>query len=288
VTSPPSRRDDLEQTQWMKLHKVYLYARRNKYSVIQSGDFTDSSRSWVLLRKLYNFFKKFEDVKTYFVNGQHDIYMRESTSFTILEVLIRVFPGSLIRLTREPLQLSESVRLYGIGYMDDLSPIRTNPKYINILAIHRPITIQKETVRYGADALAFVKNIGDFRCVLCGDIHYRFIYRYNLKKNIIVNSGPFLRKSITEKERPAFFVFDTLTLKCSIVYVSKVKNPFITSAKAKEMDYEYLNLFEEKLKKENISSYFNISSQDKVRLMLKTVKNNRVHTLIKEIINECE
>lgn len=284
LTSPASRTDNLEKEQWNKLEKVYRYARKVGGIVLQAGDFVDSPRSWMLLKKIYLFFRKFPDVKTYFVIGQHDLYIRSKTSFTIVSVLTKLFKKNFFLLTKNSIQVG-NISLFGVSYNDKIRPIKTSPKSFNILLIHKPITMDLEKLQNYSSAKSLIKQIGTFNCVVCGDIHKRFIYINKKTKNIILNSGPLIRKSQTDIDSPGFFVLDTETKKCIFKRVSKVKDPFFRSSKTLHST-EYLNDFITNVKKEtNRLSYLNLSSEKKVLLLSKKLKSKRIKSLICNIMN---
>lgn len=284
LSSPPSRVDDLELEQWKKLDIVYSYASKAGASIIQAGDFVDSPRSWILLKKLFVFFKRFPDVKTYFVMGQHDLYMRSKESFTIINVIEKLFKGRIILLTKKPVELG-NIRLFGLSYVDDLSPIPTSSKYFNILVIHRPITIAKDLLQHYGDARKVVKKIGKFDCTICGDIHRKFFHRNSTTNRVILNSGPLLRKSYIEVGYPGFFVLDTEFKTYIFKKVSNIKNPF-KNVSNNSVDFAYLKSFVKEIQKEGKeTTYLKLSSKEKVFLAVKFAKNKKLKPLISSIIN---
>lgn len=212
---PIGRVDDVWLTSIRKMELILNYCTEHELPLLIAGDLTDKPRSWLVLPNIIDLFRRYRKaVKAYAVFGQHDAYMRESRSSTILGSLINARLVSLLggvprilnsfkRITKQ-----ENIFVYGCSWGDVVpDPKKTVGKGQNILVIHAPISHDED---HTTEAKLFMKDHRGYDLVLCGDIHKSFELKFGDKW--IVNTGPMMRMAATEdmfKHHPHFLVWDS-------------------------------------------------------------------------------
>ena len=271
TTNPNNREDDIVKTQWDKLSSVYRCADSYGASVIQAGDFVDSPRSWILLKSLIDFLSLYPNVSTYFILGQHDMYLR-SSSLTVMGVLTRIFPNVNL-LTSKPCIVGD-VALVGQSYTENSDEYPHIKGKFNVLVVHKPITNKKLPYNVSS-AKKFLKKNKKFDCILCGDIHRKF--HITLGKRHILNTSSLIRKTKLDS-LPGFCVLDTDKNRYEFRDVPVEDNVFIENTK--EEDTEFLDEFVDGVKGK---SFFKFTPKEKVLSLLKT-KNKSIRELALSIM----
>lgn len=208
--NPIGRLDDVTETQWEKLSYIFDYAVKNKIEhVLQAGDLTDIRRSWELLQMLFLFLRKYQNVKLYFIKGQHCSYYHDITNDKTITGELHS-SGVAQLLASKPINIGGGVYVYGASYGEEVPEVNTCGT--NILVIHKQILTSKVYAKQEDYVLAdqFLKEHNAFDLILCGDVHQNFIKQQG--KRIICNTGPMLRLEASEmmfKHKPVFFVYDT-------------------------------------------------------------------------------
>jgi len=212
--TPMSRIDDFEKTQWDKLTYVFQRALQEDAVIVQAGDLCHQARNWKMCHRLAAFLSIWK-VPFYMVRGQHDTYMRSETSPSVVLVLAKV---GLVRLLDRSTVVSveglgdkhPKIALVGVefGKNPPLPTPKTGPR---ILIIHAPIAdIPIPGMPEFVDAKKFADKHREYDLILCGDIHRHFCFQ--TKHNIILNTGPMVRREATEynfSHQPCFYLYDT-------------------------------------------------------------------------------
>lgn len=215
--TPISRLDNTMVTGLNKLEHVFRFAFDNFAFIIQAGDLFDIPRSWYLLTKVTELFKKWSSSVTFFsVFGQHDTYKySEGTRYaTMLGALQGA--GLVTILNNTPVNPHFGIDIYGTSYGSDVPKIKRVKDVKNILCIHKNISNRPTYTRHKySDANLFLRN-NKFDVIVCGDIHRKFkitLKNKSGKKRYIVNTGPLIRRNAEAymfKHKPGFFVYDTV------------------------------------------------------------------------------
>lgn len=276
-----NRKDDIVNSQWVKLNHVFEVARKMNAIVIQAGDFVDSPRSWILLKLLISFFNKYPTVPVYFILGQHDMYFR-STSLTIMGVLTRIF-SNLTLLTESKPCIVEDVALVGQSYTKKSEEYSHIKGKFNILVVHKPISKHK-LVYSSSTAKQFLSKHKKFDCILCGDIHRRF--RITSGKRCIVNTASLVRKTHLDSS-PGFYVLNT-SKNTYKFYKLPVKDDVFMDVVEDDTYTDFLDEFVEKLKSKN-KVFLNFTPKEKVLALIKEKKRyKRIKKLALELMVEDE
>ena len=279
-----TRRDNILEGQWKKLRYIYETARKKDAVVVQAGDFVDSPRSWVLLSRLISFFEEFEDITTYFVRGQHDIYMR-SDSLTIMDVLMKIF-SNIILLSEKPNKLSSNgirIFLFGQSYVTNKVKYKVVKNAFNILVVHKPVSDTNLPYDH-YNAKKFLRIYKDFNCILCGDIHKKFFISKGERR--ILNTGSLVRKRSSDGI-PGFYILNPITNSYKFYNVNVEEDVFTTVTKD-TTDDEFLDDFIDNLKKKE-KTFITFSSRKKVLALVKSRKRYKgVKDVVLEIMNSVE
>ena len=210
---PVGRIDDTKETQFGKWNFILDYASKNKYTILEAGDFFNANRSWYLLPEVMDMLKKYH-IEIFCCYGQHDTYLynektRAATSLGILEKagLVHILDEKFYQ--RQEIEDKLRCNIYGCSYGQKVPKIK-NKDCFNILIIHAPIA---EKALYPnqnyLDATTFLKE-NEFDLIVAGDIHQKYAVRY--ENRWIVNSGPLIRKEASAYNflhSPGFYIFDT-------------------------------------------------------------------------------
>lgn len=203
---PVSRIDDIYQAGIRKLEYIIDYANRNDAMILHAGDLTHTPRNWKILNKLIDIMEK-ADCDFYSVFGQHDMVglNRDNTILSTLEK-----PGYIEILENEYHPYSFlNFDLYGRSWNDKTVPYEMfkDDSRLNILLIHEQIS----DIDLNFPTIGTANFIKKFKntIICCGDIHRKFKI-YDKKRNVLlINSGPLIRRSITEKDHwPGFWELD--------------------------------------------------------------------------------
>lgn len=197
---PAGRLDNVEETTMGKMEFVLDYCAEEGLSLLIAGDLTSKPRSWIMLPKIINLFRRYGDgLEVYAVYGQHDAYMRESRDSTILGTLIGSkligFLGRVPRLLNDfnKLKVREyKVFVYGCSWEDRVPIPKVRDWAKNILVVHGRIG---EGSSAEVSPEAFLKEYSGYDLILCGDIHKSFVFHN--KDRHIVNTGPMFRGEVT-------------------------------------------------------------------------------------------
>jgi predicted phosphodiesterase len=212
---PIGRVDDVWLTSIGKMEFVLDYCTEHELPLLIAGDLTDKPRSWLALPKIIDLFRRYRKaVKVYAVYGQHDAYMRESRSSTILGSLINARLVSLLggvpRILNsfKKIAKQENIFAYGCSWGDVVpDPRKTVGNGKNILVIHAPISHNESHI---TEAKYFMRDQGGYDLILCGDIHKSFELKFGSRW--IVNTGPMMRGVATKEmfeHQPHFLVWDS-------------------------------------------------------------------------------
>ena len=214
--APVSRIDNFEKTQRDKLTYVFQRALQEEAIIVHAGDLCHQARNWKMCHWLADFLSTWK-IPFYMVRGQHDMYMRSEVSPSVALVLAK---AGLVRLLDRGTGLSgigskgddPKITLVGVdfGKNPTLPTPKTGPK---ILVIHAPISANPiPMMPEWIEAKKFAEKHRDFDLILCGDIHQHFCFK--TKYNIILNTGPMLRREATEynfEHHPCFYLYNTDT-----------------------------------------------------------------------------
>jgi len=208
--NPVCRTDDISQAFQKKFRFILEYAHKENAIIIHAGDLFDTPRSFRTLHAVMSLLNEFDPLFYGVLGGKsHDSYLYSTdltgTAWGILEEARKI-----IRLRDKPKEVSNCA-LYGASYGEEVpKPEFHDPKRLNILAIHKEISMDKEyrtQERYYAPK--FLGDNPDYDLIICADIHQKFLYKAPSGR-IILNSGPLLRLEADESEYPpGFFVYDT-------------------------------------------------------------------------------
>lgn len=212
---PQSRLDNAVEAQQEKFSFVLKYCFDNECILLCAADVFDKPRSWVLLPRIIDLLNKYRvDFFTVFGGKGHDTYLysdvgRESTNLGILEK-----SGLINILKEEPYgevlgRKNKFLQIYGCSYGEEIPKVKEK-SFLSILVIHAPISDQGVGIGDYINARKFLKMNKDYKIILCGDIHRKFLIEFNGR--YIINTGPMFRKEATEynfQHKPGFYVFDT-------------------------------------------------------------------------------
>lgn len=215
---PMGRQDNYFDTGLMKLDHIYSYANSIGATVLQAGDLVDRPRDWLALPRLIALLKKYPDVETYMVVGQHDMYMRSRDSLDSKATTVGIL-NEMNLLKIIGVASHHEVGIYGAGWNEETPPINYRHDF-KILIIHAPISMGKHPGISTLGAKNFAGKNNKFDVILCGDIHISF--SITSRDTRILNTGSLLRKEANKynfKHRPHFFVLDTDTGKLTKKYV---------------------------------------------------------------------
>jgi len=208
TANPVARKDNILDTQNLKLEYAFEFAADTGSSILQAGDFPDSPRSWHLLPMLIRMIQK-HGVQIFGVYGQHDTYLysEELRHATTLGVLNHI--GLINIVDDEPYEAEPGTFITGVSFGGEV-PKPVEGADLNILVIHKGISNAPlwPGHKYTKASSFLKKHKYDF--ILCGDIHKKFINRS--KGRIICNTGPMLRIEATDEmltHKPGFYVYDT-------------------------------------------------------------------------------
>lgn len=217
---PMGRQDNYINTGLMKLDYIYSHANSIGATVLQAGDLVDRPRDWLLLPRLIALLKKYPDVDTYMVVGQHDMYMRSRDSIDSKATTVGILHEmNLLKIIG--VASHHGVGIYGAGWNEEIPPVNRKHEW-KILVVHSPISMDREAGISTRGARKFADQHMEFDVILCGDIHKSFSTIITSHNTRILNTGSLLRKEATTynfKHRPHFFVVDTDTGKFTKKYV---------------------------------------------------------------------
>lgn len=208
---PIGRSDNYLLTCMTKLDFIYSYASNIRATVIQTGDYVDKTRDWLMVALLMELLKKYQ-VKTYVIPGQHDMYYRNIEENKIRSTTMGILrEAGLVTFLHQ--KVTPGVALYGAGWKRDIPEKSLYEKEVHyrVLLIHSSIAMNQESHVSTIGAKKFLKKHKDrFDLIVCGDIHKSF--KYSLGESTILNTGPILRKEANEynlNHKPHFYVIDT-------------------------------------------------------------------------------
>jgi len=231
--SPRRRLDDYFETLMDKLDQAFaIFDDAGCEFIVQAGDVCDSptianrvKSSFIrFLRHRLPLHHSLGRVPLYSVFGQHDVSGHSVSTLPNSPLAVFEASGVMKLLGSDPVVLESSkaagdvVELYGASFGQEI-PVPRNPDAYNILVIHasigsRPLFPGQELV----GPRKFLRDHPEYRLVVCGDYHYRFIDSW--ESRVIVNPGALVRKTISKfdlEHRPAVVVFDTGTSDANVV-----------------------------------------------------------------------
>lgn len=272
---PIGRSDNYIMTCMSKLDYVYSFAKNQSAVVLQTGDFVDRTRDWLMVALLMEMMKRHK-VKTYVITGQHDMYYRNVEENKIKSTTMGILrEAGLINFLHQ--KVGNGVTLYGAGWKMDVpekSLYETEDDY-RVLLIHSSISMNKESHVSTTGAKKFAKKYKDrFDLIVCGDIHKSF--KYTTGDTTILNTGPMLRKEATEynySHEPHFYMVNTRT--------RKIKKHIIPHADAEEV------LLREHIERESEIQSIMDDFMEAVESAPEEVKTDVLSTLY-ELMNQME
>lgn len=224
--APIRRKDDYFQTHLEKLHQAFqIFRDRDCQAVVQVGDFFDTptvaNRVKSAAIDLIHNEWKFRD-KTcsslFLVYGQHDISGHSATTLPNSPLAVLEAAHVIKLLGPDPQSLGENIMFYGAPFGEEPPIVRSKDDF-NVLVTHRMIgdrPLWPGQVLEGPRS--FLRKFPDFKLVVCGDYHFRFVEEYHGRT--IINPGAVMRKTIGKfdlEHKPAVVVFDTKTNTFEIV-----------------------------------------------------------------------
>lgn len=226
---PIGRSDNYIMTCMAKLDYVYSFAKKQSATILQTGDFVDKTRDWLMVALLMELMKKHK-VKTFVVPGQHDMYFRNVEEHKVKSTTMGILrEAELVTFLHQ--RVLHGVSLYGAGWKMDIpeKSMYENENDYRVLIIHSSISMNKESHVSTTGAKAFAKKHKKrFDLIVCGDIHKAF--KYTTGDTTILNTGPMLRKEATEynyTHEPHFYMVNTNT--------RTIKKHIIPHAEAEEV-----------------------------------------------------
>ena len=282
---PVSRTDNAFEAFNSKFQFALNYAKLNQCIILQAGDLSDSSRNWFMLDYYLEMLNKYQVIMCC-VFGQHDMYYRSSPMETPSTMLTLIKSSYVIPLGAKPFR-SGNVNIYGANWGDDIP--KAYKGEFNILVLHSPITLKREwSGQNFIHPKRFLRKHPEYRLVLVGDIHRKFIYSYKYK--YVVNTGPMLRLEANEynmKHKPCFFVYDEI-----MAEIDEVEIPHESADKVltrEHIDKNKMNKEELKLFISNLQNLEPIKDKRRKQIskyIRENINNSRVKKLIRSIINE--
>ncbi len=296
---PVGRKDNVPETLYKKMSFVYDYAVENDIQlVLIAGDIFDTPRSWTLMSEYYDFFMRYKDkgVDTFVVAGQHDLY---GHNYDLLDktALGMLAKGRALRiLPKEPYRLKlyisgTFVMLVGVSYGFGLPEVGLDDSCFNIVVMHYPIIpdewnpwwFQKymtlsELVEYGRER--------NWNLVVCGDIHKKFFYKD--KKITVVNTGPLLRRELTEDMRdhkPCFFVYDLNTREGNFMEIDHLPCEEVLDFESKDRELALSRSLDEFITALKSKNFKRADFYSNLKFLLENEDNEKVKGIIDKIIS---
>jgi DNA repair exonuclease SbcCD nuclease subunit len=260
----PKRRLDKDyfQTQVGKLDQIRdIYKERKCDAVLQTGDVYDIFRAsnGVVSDLMLYLRKEWDGIPIYTIYGQHDIAGHSESTFVNSPLRLLESAGVMTVMRKNAAAfispITEGVALAGCPFGEKVHAIReSGHNRYNILIMHENIC--SEPLWPGHEPIhpkTFLRNNPNYDLIVCGDYHYRSLYRQD--DRWIINPGCLMRKTFSGKDlehEPAVVIFDTYTKTAEVIKldIQPAEQIFdlTIEEKAAEPDYvalrEFLNRME--------------------------------------------
>ena len=255
---PDRRLDNFWESACRKFTQgLEIFRSNNCDCIVSPGDLVEHPGvSYAVTSKIINMINSSKYLLL-MVFGQHDISGHSEATLTTSPLSVLKASGVIELLNDGPYipagvvdKINDNVMIYGAGFGQEI-PKPLNTKDYNILVIHAMISdISLYPGHEFTQAQQFLKQNPDYKLVICGDVHRRFICTYG--DRTIINAGPLMRDTIDKhilEHRPAVVIFDTDTNKAEVIELTfkPVEKVFDMTVTVKR-DNTLLNKFIERLK----------------------------------------
>lgn len=201
--TPRNRRDDFPETLLRKQREIYSIAKTENCDFVAfGGDYFNYHHvySFPVLGETMDIVDA-TDLKTYMVVGEHDLYGHNMDSFANSTLAFVVRRCKNMVVLREPLAVTNDVKLYPKHETDKVSAMAEFEKdqsYCNICLCHELLTPHKNEVFESFNTT----DIGPtgFQLVLSGDLHSGF-KTHVANGTLFCNPGSIARRTIADADR---------------------------------------------------------------------------------------
>ena len=283
--TPIGRLDNVLETSIRKLKFVLDYAKDNRCTILQPGDFCNKSRDWKLLVKLMLLFRNYQDVEIFTIHGQHDYYYRTKNQFATMQFLSDYF--SNIHMVEKPKEINDYL-ISPMSWGDKMPKPEKNMK--NILLAHARIHPTKLYPNQEVTSHKKIRKLLEkWNLILIGDIHQDF-YMGLQEGNYFVNTGPMMRLEATEyniKHQPFFYVLDTYDGELEKIYIPAEPGDEVLSRKHIKDKEDVGEDAVDEIIEFMASNYNSIPTRNSIKKMLESAQVKKpVKKIIVETWNE--
>lgn len=211
--NPIARRDNLVKIQFNKWKELVSIANYYDVPILHGGDvFNVPILANSILTEFGNIIDKLKS-PLYFVWGNHDLMYHS------IDMLDRTSLGVLWSNNHKIKHISEFQKDYNyqFDWWDWNEPLTNNNS--KFLLSHKAMVSEKDLgknswIANDEDFCAVIENneklLHNYKLILCGHWHHRYIFNYKGIK--IINSGPLIRRTVEEQEIPVIYLINLETL----------------------------------------------------------------------------